>query len=71
MLEGDIPSQSTEQVRLDGAPWSTCDSTLPIRLILEHSSEIADDVDDAEDQPVLGAHGEVRAMSVSIDGGGR
>ena len=37
-------------------------------LVLEDGGEVADDVDDAEDDAVLGAHGEVGALGVARDG---
>ena len=37
-------------------------------LVLEYSGEVANDVDNAEDEAVLGAHGDVRALRVACDG---
>jgi len=38
-------------------------------LILEDSSEVADDVDNTEDQAVLGSHGHIRPVGVALNGG--
>lgn len=41
---------------------------MPVSLVVEHCGKVADDVDDTEDEAILGAHGEVATASVSVDG---
>ena len=38
------------------------------RLVIEDSAEVADDIDDSEDQAALGEHGEVGATHVAGNG---
>lgn len=42
------------------------DGGLPVRLIDEHRSEVTDDVDYAEDEPLPRKHGEVRPLLISV-----
>lgn len=51
-----LPGETTKKVGLDGARRATGNGTLPISLVLEHSGEVADDVDDTEDEAVLRSH---------------
>ena len=55
------PCNAPKEVRADRTRRPTGNSTLPVRLILEDGGEVANDVDDSEDEAVLRAHGEVGA----------
>ena len=65
------PREPPQQIRLHAARGLARDRALPVRLVLEHSREVANDVDHAEDQPVLRAHRHVRPVRVAGDRGRR
>lgn len=59
------PSKTSKKVRLDCRPGPASNCALPISLILEDGCEVANKVDNAENQAVLGSHGQVRSMCVT------
>lgn len=41
---------------------------MPVSLVVEHSGEIADDVNDTKDETVFRAHREIASVSIARDG---
>jgi hypothetical protein len=64
------PAEAADDEALDGTLGPGGDGALPIALVKENGAEVADDVDDAEDEATLRRHGEVRAAAVAGDGAG-
>lgn len=61
------PSKSTKQVSFHATRGFTRDRPLPVRLILEHSRKVPNDVDHTEDKAIFGTHCHVRPVCVSRD----
>ena len=40
---------------------------MPVRLVVEHSGEVTNDIDNTENETVLGTYGEVGAVCVTRD----
>lgn len=53
------PRDTAKQICLDATRRSAGDSALPVRLVVEYGGEVPDDIDDAEDETVARAEGEV------------
>lgn len=61
------PAHAAEEVPLVRRLRLRGDGGLPVRLVHEHRSEVADDVDDAEDEPLERDHRQVRPFLVALD----
>ncbi len=72
VLQGILVSQHSSQVTGDsplvGGRRLGRDGALPVRLVHKDGTEVADDVDDAEDETVHRLHGEEGAACVALHG---
>lgn len=65
------PHQAAQQVPLVRRRRPSGDRAHPVPVVDEDGAEIADDVDDAEDEAAGAKHGEVGALQVAMDGTAR
>lgn len=60
-----IPNQATRG--LDRSLGIGSNSSLPVSLVIKHSTKVTDNVKDTKNQTTFGPHGQVRALSVTRD----